>query len=200
MLISPAKTLDMSPMTREVTATQPRFVKERRLLVDKLRSYSTTELAEVMHISEKLAALNAERYYNFPESLSSANAKPALFAFRGDVYRPIHADRYDDATLTFAKQHLRILSGLYGLLRPLDYLYPYRLEMGTKLPTSEGTTLYQFWDKKITRLVAEDLKGAGSKEVLNLASVEYSKAVQLEDLKARVITVEFREKRKRCFR
>jgi hypothetical protein len=200
MLISPAKTLNETPMERLVAATPPRFWKEAQELAAVLRGYSPEQLGALMDISPKLAALNVERYAHFPTAPDARNAKPALFAFEGDVYRPIHAKTYDEATLMFASKHVRILSGLYGLLRPLDYLYPYRLEMGTRLPTTQGNTLYQFWGEKITRAIAKDVAVSGTAEVLNLASEEYSKAVQPEKLKGvRVITVEFREKKGNTF-
>ncbi len=182
-------------MTRKVAATQPRFVEERRQLVKIMKTYDISRLAGLMGISEKLAALNVERYRDFPATLSSLNAKPALFAFRGDVYRPMDIASYSDETISFATHHLRILSGLYGLLRPLDYLYPYRLEMGVKLPTAQGNTLYRFWGNRITRAIAEDLKTGKVQEVINLASEEYSRAVQPEQLDTRYITVEFREEK-----
>lgn len=200
MLISPAKTLNEQPMHKAVEATRPRFWQEASELAAVLKGYDAAQLGELMHISPKLAALNAARYEAFPVAPNATNAKPALFAFEGDVYRPIHAETYDDATLAFATQHLRILSGLYGVLRPLDYLYPYRLEMGTRLSTSHGKNLYQFWGDKITRAIAKDAAASGSKEVLNLASEEYSKAVLPEKLAGvRYITVEFRQKKGDAF-
>jgi uncharacterized protein len=200
MLISPAKTLDMSSMTRRVEATIPRFAEEREVLVETLKTYSTEQLAALMRVSENIATLNVGRYRDFPATFSDSNAKPALFAFCGDVYRPIHAEAYDDATLVFATAHLRILSGLYGLLRPLDYLYPYRLEMGTKLPTPSGSNLYHFWGERITDMIAADLVASGTQEILNLASEEYSKAVHPAKLHAKYITVEFKEKKGDAFR
>jgi uncharacterized protein len=200
MLISPAKTLNEQSMQKAVAATRPRFWQEASELAAVLKGYDAVQLGALMHISPKLAALNAERYAGFPDTPDATNAKPALFAFEGDVYRPIHAETYDEATLAFATQHLRILSGLYGVLRPLDYLYPYRLEMGTRLPTTHGKNLYQFWGEKITRAIAEDAVLSGSSEVLNLASEEYAKAVQPEKLTGiRYITVEFREKKGDAF-
>lgn len=195
MLISPAKTLDESPMVRAVTHTQPRFLAEAQTLIALLKQKTPDELGALMHISDKLVALNVQRYHDFSLPLSNANAKPALFSFKGDVYRPIHAAEYDEATLQFATARLRILSGLYGLLRPLDYLYPYRLEMGTKLNNSAGATLYHFWREKVTQAIHDDVTAlGGDRIVLNLASEEYSKVVNVDTLNARFIHVVFKER------
>jgi uncharacterized protein len=197
MLISPAKTLDESPMKRAVAATQPRFIADAEMLVRLLQRHSPAQLASLMHISDKLASLNAARYSEFSLPLSEANAKPALFSFKGDVYKPIHVTDYSDATLAFANARLRILSGLYGVLRPLDYLYPYRLEMGTRLKNPAGEMLYDFWREKVSRAIAEDVSVLGGAErvVLNLASSEYSAVVNPDALNARFITVEFKQRK-----
>ncbi|NET71394.1 MAG: peroxide stress protein YaaA [Sphaerospermopsis sp. SIO1G2] len=195
LILSPAKTLDMSPMTRQIRATQPRFLTEASVLVEALQQLSIEEIRTLMGVSENIATLNYERYAAFTTPLSDAHAKPALFSFQGDVYKPLDLDAYDADTLDFATQHLRLLSGLYGVLRPLDYLYPYRLEMGTKLACGEHPHLYAFWGEKVTHALNDDLDASGSDTVLNLASVEYSKVVQPTVLNGRYITVVFKEKR-----
>jgi uncharacterized protein len=195
LLLSPAKTLDESRLKRDIQPTQPRFLPQTAELVAQLQQHTEAELSRLMGISDKLAALNAARYRDFHLPLTEENAKPALFAFKGDVYIPIRAMEYNDETLAFANAHLRILSGLYGLLRPLDYLYPYRLEMGTRLETPAGKTLYQFWGTRITDAINEDMRSLHSTIVLNLASEEYSKAVQPDRLDAAYVTAEFRERK-----
>ncbi len=192
LLISPAKTLDESNMTRSVAATQPRFLREAETLVSVLRDYTPEQLGELMGISDKLATLNVARYRDFSMPLDDGNAKPALFSFKGDVYVPIGVADYDDDALAFAQCHLRILSGLYGLLWPLDYLYPYRLEMGTKLHTDAGNTLYDFWGDTITEALNQDPEG---EVVINLASSEYSKAIRSNTLSGRFLTVDFKERK-----
>ncbi len=195
MLISPAKTLDESRLQRDVQATQPRFLEDASQLVEQLQILDETDIGALMHISEKIAALNVRRYQDFHTPLDDSNAKPALFSFQGDVYKPIDALSYDDETLDFTNQHVRILSGLYGLLHPLDYLYPYRLEMGTKLPNARGKNLYEFWGEQVTQALNDDLKAQGSDVVLNLASTEYSKAVKPAKLHGRYVTAEFKERK-----
>ncbi len=195
MLISPAKTLDESRLQRNVQATQPRFLEDASQLVEQLQALDEGDIGTLMHVSEKIAALNVRRYQDFHTPLDESNAKPALFSFQGDVYKPIDALSYDDKTLDFTNQHVRILSGLYGLLRPLDYLYPYRLEMGTKLPNARGKNLYEFWGEQVTQALNDDLKEQGSDVVLNLASTEYSKAVKPAKLHGRYVTAEFKERK-----
>lgn len=195
LLLSPAKTLDETPLTKDVTATQPEFLKEACMLIEILQSYSHEDIASLMHVSDAIAALNVARYQSFTLPLNKDNAKPALFSFKGDVYKPIEADTYSDAQLEFAQHHVRILSGLYGILRPLDYLYPYRLEMGTALPNSTGKNLYAFWGDKITKAINASLVCSTNNIVLNVASTEYSKVVQPKYITGRYITVNFKERK-----
>jgi hypothetical protein len=199
LLISPAKTLDDTPPTHPALAhlpsTQPLFLQEAQQLVGYLRGYSPEALAALMDISAPLAALNHQRYHAFSVPLGVHNARPAIFAFKGDVYRPLQLSEYDMDTLRFMNQHVRILSGLYGVLRPLDYLYPYRLEMGTSLACGAAKNLYQFWGKKIAQAVNEAAEEARSQVILNLASQEYFKAVQVDALAYPLVHVEFKEKK-----
>jgi cytoplasmic iron level regulating protein YaaA (DUF328/UPF0246 family) len=166
-------------------------VQEARLLAQNLQQKSPAELGKLMGISDALANLNYERFQHFSTPFSSSNSYPAIFAFKGDVYVPLQLQEYGKAELEFINQHLRILSGLYGLLRPLDYLYPYRLEMGTKLKHEAHNNLYEFWGDKITQAIND----IAPKVVVNLASQEYFKAVKPQKLNTHLINVEFKERK-----
>ena len=189
LIISPAKTLDYSHP--EYSAhTQPDFTSEVKDLVGVLRKKSAAQISKLMHLSEALATLNAERYQTFTDTFSPDNSKQALLAFKGEVYAKMEADQFTAEELEFAQQHLRILSGLYGLLKPLDLMQPYRLEMGTKLKTKKGDSLYDYWGTKISK--ALNAAGEG-RTLINLASQEYFKAVDKKTLKLPVITIHFKE-------
>jgi len=191
LVISPAKTLDYSHP--EYSAhTQPDFTSEVKDLVGVLRKKSATQISKLMHLSDSLSILNEERYQTFTETFSPDNSKQAILAFKGEVYAKMEADNFTAEDLEFAQQHLRILSGLYGLLKPLDLIQPYRLEMGTKLKTKKGDTLYDYWGTKISK--ALNAAGEG-KTLVNLASQEYFKAVDKKTLKLPVITIHFKEHR-----
>jgi cytoplasmic iron level regulating protein YaaA (DUF328/UPF0246 family) len=189
LVISPAKTLDYSNPEYS-SHTQPDFPGEVKDLVGVLRKKSASEISKLMHLSDSLASLNEERYKTFRETFSPENSKQALLAFKGEVYAKMEADQFSAADLEFAQQHLRILSGLYGLLKPLDLIQPYRLEMGTSLKTKKGTNLYQYWGTKISKALNEVGQG---KTLVNLASQEYFKAVDQKTLKLPVITIHFKE-------
>lgn len=189
ILISPAKTLDYSSPNFK-GYTQPDFVSDVKSLVSVMKRKSAEEIAELMHISENLAQLNEERYKTFQKEFNPENSKQALLAFKGDVYTKIDVDTYTEEDFDFAQQHLRILSGLYGLLKPLDLIQPYRLEMGTRLETKKGKNLYEYWDKKIAKAINE---AANGQTIINLASQEYFKAVDLKTLKTPVINIHFKE-------
>lgn len=189
LVISPAKTLDYSHP--EYSAhTLPDFPSEVKDLVGVLRKKSAAQISELMHLSESLATLNAERYQAFTETFSPDNSKQAILAFKGEVYAKMEADHFTVEDLEFAQQHLRILSGLYGLLKPLDLIQPYRLEMGTKLKTKKGNSLYEYWGTRISK--ALNAAGEG-RTLVNLASQEYFKAVDKKSLKLPVITIHFKE-------
>ena len=189
LVISPAKTLDYSHP--EYSAhTQPEFTSEVKDLVGVLRKKSPAQISKLMQLSEALATLNAERYQTFMDTFSPDNSKQALLAFKGEVYAKMEADQFTAEELEFAQQHLRILSGLYGLLKPLDLMQPYRLEMGTKLKTKKGDSLYDYWGTKISK--ALNAAGEG-RTLVNLASQEYFKAVDKKTLKLPVITIHFKE-------
>lgn len=189
ILISPAKTLDYStPNFKEFT--HPDFTSDIKALVSVMKKKSAREISELMHVSENLAALNEERYKTFQKEFNTENSKQALLAFKGDVYTKIDVDTYSIEDFEFAQNHLRILSGLYGLLKPLDLIQPYRLEMGTRLETKKGKNLYEYWDKKIAKAIKE---AAAGRPIINLASQEYFKAVDLKTLKTPVVNIHFKE-------
>lgn len=191
-LVSPAKTLDYESPLATDTYTQPRFTEQSQQLIKTLRELSVQDVAELMKLSDKLASLNVARYQSWQPEHTPDNARPAVLAFKGDVYTGLDAESFSEADFSFAQQHLRILSGLYGVLRPLDLLEPYRLEMGTRLKTASGDNLYQFWGDRITAALNEELKTSGD-VVVNLASNEYFKAVQPKVLNARLITPVFKD-------
>ncbi|TXB62752.1 peroxide stress protein YaaA [Phaeodactylibacter luteus] len=193
-LISPAKTLDFSAAATD-KHTQPRSLAHSQGLIDILKQKTEAELMKLMKISEDLATVNRERYQDFEAPFDLSNAKQALLAFKGDVYTGLGADDFSAAELDYAQRHLRILSGLYGLLRPLDLMQPYRLEMGTRLKTAKGKNLYEYWGSSITNLINDDLAKEGHKAVVNLASNEYFSAVQPKELKAELYQVAFKEYR-----
>ena len=189
-LISPAKTLDYERPLPALDTTEPRFADEATFLAERAAKLSKRKLMELMHISDKLAELNVERYRGFAE----APERPALFAFAGDVYTGFEAHSLDEAAIDFAQDHVRILSGLYGLLRPLDLIRPYRLEMGTRWAPGRAKTLVQWWGKRVGELLGDDLAAVDSVQVVNLASQEYWAAIeQATPAGARVVAIEFME-------
>jgi hypothetical protein len=192
MVISPAKTLDFetAPVTSEFT--QPRYLDDSAKLIERLRKMSTADIASLMKLSDKLAGLNAARYESWQTPFNSDNAKQAVLAFKGDVYTGLDADSLDDKGFAFAQKHLRILSGLYGVLKPLDLIQPYRLEMGTKLDNAAGKDLYAFWGSKLRESLEQD-EAMQDDVLINLASNEYFKAVEAKKLKARIITPVFKD-------
>lgn len=193
IVISPAKTLDFDAVPGAVKHTQPGMLKQSEQLIDILTTKSPAELEKMMSISPKLAELNAERYHTWSRPFTKKNAKQAMFAFKGDVYTGLEAESFNDADLTYAQSHLRILSGLYGVLRPLDLMQAYRLEMGTKLETPAGNSLYEFWGRDITNSINKQLKILDSKTLLNLASNEYFKSVKKSDIAGDIVTPVFKD-------
>ena len=192
-VISPAKTLDFESLCPSVSVTQPDFLDDSAKLIAVLRKKRRPELRELMSLSENLADLNYERYQDWNLPFNEDNARPALLAFKGDVYTGFSLDEYTKRDFAFAQQHLRILSGLYGLLRPLDLMQPYRLEMGTSLKTARGKDLYAFWDDKITHALNQALAESKSKILVNLASNEYYSSVRKDKLDAEVVTPVFQD-------
>ena len=191
-VVSPAKNLDFESEVN-FEGTQPRLMKHTNELIEVMRKKSVDDVSDLMSISRQLAGLNVHRYKIFDADHSNENSRPSALAFNGDVYQGLQAQSFDKAKMNFAQKHLRILSGLYGLLRPLDLIQPYRLEMGTKLVFDDYKTLYQYWDRTILDLLVKDLKDQGDDIILNLASNEYFKSVDKKDIPARVITVDFKD-------
>jgi cytoplasmic iron level regulating protein YaaA (DUF328/UPF0246 family) len=192
LLISPAKSLDFSE-TDTKTHSTPRLLADSEVLIQNLRQKSSADLQKLMKVSENIANLNVERYHDFETPFSLENAKQAALAFTGDVYKGMEANTFSEADLEFAQMHLRILSGLYGILKPLDLMQAYRLEMGTKLANEKGKNLYEFWDTKITNLINQDVEVLNQKAVVNLASKEYFKSVKPKNLAADLYNIEFKE-------
>lgn len=186
-LISPAKTLDYESALPTDSHTLPRLLAHSQELIDVSRTLSASEIANLMSVSEKIANLNVERFRDWQADFDFSNARQALFAFKGDVYTGLDAYSLKDQDIDYAQQHLRMLSGLYGLLRPLDLMMPYRLEMGTKLKNPRGSNLYEFWGTIITDLINEDLAAAQSELLVNIASDEYYKSVKESKIQAEII-------------
>ncbi len=191
-VVSPAKNLDFKTKY-DIPTTQPRLLECTNELIDVMRKRSVDDVKDLMSISRQLAGLNVHRYKQFEVEHTSENSQPSVFAFNGDVYQGLQAQTFDEEKLDFAQKHLRILSGLYGLLRPLDLIQPYRLEMGTKLAFDDYKTLYQYWDNTILDLLLSDLKDQGDDIIVNLASNEYFKSIDKKNIPARVIDVEFKD-------
>ena len=193
MVISPAKTLDFETPAKTKVSTQPDFLDQSQLLIDQLRELSPSDISGLMSISDKLGNLNFDRFLNWHAPFDVDNAKQAVLAFKGDVYTGLDAESFNGKDFKFAQKHLRILSGLYGLLRPLDYIQPYRLEMGTKFANEGGDNLYQFWGEQITDAMNAQLKKSNSEVLLNLASNEYFKSIQQKNINADIITPVFKD-------
>ncbi len=193
LLISPAKTLDYeTPVTTQLKS-DPEFTDRAETLIKNLRNYAPQDIADLMKLSDKLASLNVARYQSWDKDHNEENAKQAMLAFKGDVYTGLAAETFDEADFQFAQNHLRILSGLYGLLKPMDLMQPYRLEMGTKLPNDAGKNLYNYWGSTITDRLNQELAAHQSPVIVNLASNEYFKSVQPKALNARLISPEFKD-------
>ena len=192
-VISPAKTLDFDTPTVTDAFTQPVHLTQSRKLVRRMRQLSGQELSSLMKVSGNIADLNQQRFKQWKTPFKPENARQAIFAFKGDVYIGLDAYSMTRQNVDFAQEHLRILSGLYGVLRPLDLMQPYRLEMGTRLDTDTGKNLYQFWDGRITKTLNQELKQSNANTLINLASNEYFKAIKPKLLNAEVITPVFKD-------
>lgn len=192
-IISPAKSLDFDSSLPEITATEPAFIDNSQQLIEKLRKFSSKKLGNLMGLSKELADLNVKRYHDWTPEFTDHNSRPALLTFNGDVYRGLNAKELGKADLVFAQKHLRILSGLHGVLRPLDLIQPYRLEMGTDLSVGRKKNLYQFWGDRVTEALNEAMKAAGTDVLINLASAEYARVVNFKKIKGRVITPVFKD-------
>jgi uncharacterized protein len=193
-LLSPAKSLDfITPVAKEVPHTLPQFVPQSAELIHILKKQSPQQIAELMHLSDTLAALNVARYSAWTPKFTAKNAKQAILAFDGDVYDGLDAKTLSAADLDWAQQHVGMLSGLYGVLRPLDFMQPYRLEMGTALPNKHGNNLYKFWGTQIADYINAQQVADKTPIVVNLASNEYFKSVDRKALNARVVECVFED-------
>ena len=194
-VISPAKKLDLEISAPSLELSKPDFLGQSRKLNKILREYNELDLMELMHVSKNIASLNVDRNQQWKTPFTEKNATPAILTFKGDVYQGLDASTLNKNDLKFSQKHLRILSGLYGLLRPLDLMQPYRLEMGTKLENDKGKNLYEFWGAQITDAINQELSSHRNKTLVNLASNEYFKSVQPGRLDGEVVTPAFKEKK-----
>ena len=194
VLVSPAKTLDYESDLNQKNFSIANHLADSEILIKELQNKSPEDLSKLMGLSEKLALLNFDRNMNWSKpTMLNENTRQAIFAFKGDVYQGLNASSLSKADINYAQKNLCILSGLYGLLRPLDLMYPYRLEMGTKMKNERGTNLYEFWGNKITQTVNKLAKENKSKAIVNLASVEYFSVLKKENLDLSVINPVFKD-------
>jgi cytoplasmic iron level regulating protein YaaA (DUF328/UPF0246 family) len=193
MVISPAKTLDYDTPATTQRYSLPERLDDAQTLIQQLVTLSPADVATLMSVSDKIASLNVARFATWHPDFTPANAKQALLAFKGDVYTGLAADDFSETDFDFAQEHLRILSGLYGLLRPLDLMQAYRLEMGTKFVNAQGKDLYAYWGNRITEWLNETLSQQGDDLLLNLASNEYFSAVKRKQISSRIIDIEFKD-------
>ena len=191
--LSPSKGQDFEEPALSKKFSKPADLKDSELLINELRKIKSKQLQEMMDISENIAELNVDRYKTFKTPFTTKNAKQAIFAFKGDVYSGLELSSFDEDDYAYAQDHLRILSGLYGCLRPLDLIQPYRLEMKTRLKNDRGDNLYQFWDDRITRSINKELKKQKEAVLVNLASNEYFKSVKPKLLEGRLLNINFKE-------
>ncbi|EMK5830914.1 peroxide stress protein YaaA [Citrobacter sedlakii] len=200
ILISPAKTLDYQSPLATTRFTQPELLDHAQQLIHEARKLSAPQIGKLMGISDKLADLNATRFHDWQPDFTPENARQAILAFKGDVYTGLQAETFSDADFEFAQQHLRMLSGLYGVLRPLDLMQPYRLEMGIRLQNARGKDLYQFWGDVITNKLNDALASQGDRVIINLASDEYFKSVKPQKLNAELIKPVFLDEKNGKFK
>lgn len=191
--LSPSKGQDFETPTPSDIHTFPDQLKDSQLLINEAKKLNSEDVSQLMDVSENISNLNVQRFQDWNSDFNTQNAKAALFAFKGDVYSGIQKDKYSDDDLAYAQNHLRILSGLYGALRPMDLIQPYRLEMKTRLKNPRGDNLYQFWGDKITQQLNESLEGQTEKVLVNLASNEYFKSVKPKILDGRILSPNFKE-------
>ena len=199
-LLSPAKTLDFESPAATSVCTKPEFLNLTKDLIDGLSKLSAEEIGKLMNISPKLADLNKSRYKDWSQNHNTQNSKQAVLAFKGDVYEGLRAWEFKKSDFTYAQKHLRVLSGLYGLLKPLDLIQPYRLEMGTVYPNPNGKDLYAFWGDSLTKAINKDLKKNKTNIVINLASQEYFKAAQGTKIEGEIISPTFLDEKNGKFK
>jgi len=194
-IISPAKKLEQSSQSITNQYTTPELIKDAEELIDELRQLSPQDIEELMGVSRDIAEMNYERFMRWTRNISKENAQRAIFMFNGHVYKRLNSKSLNEDDLEFAQKHLNILSGLYGILRPLDLIQPYRLEMGTPLKTERGNNLYEFWNNKINKNINAALQDQENPTLINLASREYFKAIKPNSVKGNIITPIFKEKK-----
>ena len=199
-ILSPAKTLDFDRDDSFSDCTIPQFLFESEELMHQLKKFNIEDIATTMHISEKLSKVNYDRFQNWTNQFSLSNAKQAIFCFKGGVYVGLDVSSFLPDDLKYSQNYLRILSGLHGVLRPLDLIKPYRLEMGTKLKTNKGKNLYEFWGEKITQSLNNSLQKNGSNYILNLASNEYFDSVIKSQINGKIIEVKFLDKKNSIYK
>ena len=194
-VISPAKTLDFESKPATPRFTQPQFLDHSQELIEQLREFSPAQISELMHVSDKIGGLNAARFGSWTPAFTPENAKQAIYMFNGDVYEGIDPHTLHPQHIHYLQQHVRLLSGLYGLLRPLDLMQAYRLEMGTPFANSRGKNLYEFWGDRLTTLLNHTLQQQASTTLINLASQEYYKALHPQAIHANIITPVFKDQK-----
>ena len=199
-ILGPAKTIDTSPHGITESFSFPQYIDRAEALVDQLRQYSISQLKSMMNVSDKLATLNFERYVQWHSSYSAKEGQHAILAFSGEVFNGLQARSLSEEGLLFAQAHIRLLSGLYGVLKPLDLILPYRLEMGTKMPNSKGKNLYEFWKEIIPDKIVEETGIQDSKVLINLASNEYFRSIEPGSFPYEIITPVFKESDGKGFR
>ena len=195
IILSPAKTLDFDTASPTVKSTKPPMLTKAEELIRVMQGKDVEEIRQLMKVSEKIAALNIERYRDWSIENNKSQGKQAIYAFMGDVYAGLDAASFSSEDIKFAQTHLRILSGLYGVLRPLDKMQAYRLEMGTRITTEKGNSLYEFWDKQVTLMLNKHAKISGATYLLNLASAEYFKVIKTQELNLDLVTPIFKDKK-----
>ncbi len=200
MIISPAKKLDTDSPTSTQLHSQPAFLPQSQMLIDTAKQLSVEDISALMKISPKLGLLNFERFHDWQTPFTLDNAKQAIFTFKGDVYTGLDADSLDESALEWANAHLSILSGLYGLLKPLDLMQAYRLEMGTKLANPKGANLYEFWGEQLTDALNAQLAEQDLPVLVNLASNEYYKVLQPKSIAARIVTPVFKDEKNGAYK
>jgi len=195
IIVSPAKKLDFERVSPSAKFTKPKFLGRSEVLIDTLRTYTCAEISKLMKLSDQLSELNFSRYRDFTTPFTRENAKQAVYAFKGDTYVGLDAESFDKDDIEYAQKSLRILSGLYGILRPLDLIQPYRLEMGTRLKVAGKKNLYGYWQEVLTKEMNKELNKDGDKFLVNLASKEYFSSLNFDELKVPVVTCHFMEKK-----
>jgi cytoplasmic iron level regulating protein YaaA (DUF328/UPF0246 family) len=190
-LLSPAKTMDFSPTSLPIQSTAPEFIQQSLYLIRQAKQWSAEDISKIMGISKPLGQLNFERFQSFSTLSTEKNSKPAILAYNGDAYQGLNAKNMSLQALEYSQEHLRIFSGLYGILRPFDLIQPYRLEMGVKLKAGNAPDLYHFWQDIVTQSIEDQLNALHTDIIINLASVEYFKTLDLKKLDVRVITPSF---------